>query len=216
MKEISRSTRIQFRPLILYKDDLRDLYGLIEANSQSENHTFEIGDYEIENLEDLDKLEVNKTRDLSITLLTPSLVLSLSKSDATLTIFSQDSNSVGLKSIIQDFLQSKERKPRFLSKTIFHLIIAFGGQALVILLSKLSLLESNSIPSLFIIIYSICIYLPTFLYFTHNYSMIYPTTKSNQKSIFSRKKDELVLTLIGALLGGAIALVGKFLYDILK
>lgn len=205
MKRIGKAQNQKLKPVYLFKDDISDLLEIFYRGCKKVE--IEAAGYQLENLQELEKLSNETINELRIVGHAPLISLHFGPSSVYLFIDEDTHHQLGLFEEIKSFVNSKRRKLSWLTQS------SLGPGLLVGLAFKFIPLNKNELTTYSVLLVSSMFILAIFWgwwsfhsYFK-KYSIIYTKRTRKDGSFFQRKKDELVLAVISASIGAAITLL---------
>lgn len=213
MKKLSRYRREDFSLVRLYLDDF---YEIIESlKSECESVTIQADSYLLEDPKEVETLDKPIVRELNIRTSKPSLEVDLRPAIAWLHIYDDDTKALGLSKKIEDILTKSQSPIRFFINGWACVIFAFicGGAVFVpisYVLKQKPVTYPYLILACLILGFVLAVALPIVtLYFmdTRRQSLFLLERKSNRQGFLTRKKDELIIVIISAIVGSILTVV---------
>ncbi|MBL1243263.1 MAG: hypothetical protein COA39_002515 [Sulfurimonas sp.] len=197
MKRREQSLSKSFKPMKIYYDDIEELYSIFKEHP--EEVKIEADEFELDNLKEILKIKKDYFTNLKIYAHRPYVSLDFSKSDIRLYISDDSPLQRGLYEKLNTVLQPKERI--FLSN-----IIKFIDYMLSPIIFGLSFLIDNIILRTIIQLGSAIWWILGFIYNFKLTSKIIPFRKLERPNFFQRNKDQMITSIVSAIIGGAIVL----------
>jgi len=201
MKEIIGSYTIEAKPVLLYLEDLLEVTKIIQS-SNPKSLIINSDRWSIDNFTELESIKCKPLNDLTIESYCPSVTLRLHSSYAEVYISENNPVSRGIAEKIAELLRMR-RQPLWWLTSGF-VASALSGGAIG------SITWVLIVPKQFRLIFCIlmatlwCIFETASRHRLKRYSIIIFKRRPDQTNFFSRKKDEILLLIIGAVVGGLV------------
>ena len=210
MKKIKKSHRKMIEPVVLYFDDLEKIIEIFkEASNDIEISTDE---YELETIKEIKESDKEILNSLSIMIHEPYVSLELKPNEVWLYISEDEPVSRGVFEKIKQLLSSRRQKLYWLAKInwisggMFYGAIAGSS----VLFLGPGILEKNIYNILLgcsILILGLILSLWSYNLWMKRHSIIYTKRRIESTSFWNRKKDDIVLAIIFAIVGSIITLL---------
>lgn len=205
MKKLDKTIYTELEPTRLFLGNLEKIENLFIENVES--FTIETQDYEYSSIDELKSNEKDK-KIKSIKYLGHNPYLSIEFTGYSSRFYSSKSDLkyVGMLSKVREIINSTKRKPAFIYSISFYFISWVIFQLYYWIASRnLIVLISFSVPYL---LWTILMISNNF-YRNTTFHLVY---KENQENFFVRNKDQLIILIIGAIIGAALTfLINKFI-----
>ena len=216
MKELSQSISADLNPLVLYEEDLRELFALLKENCTKV--TIKVGNLEFDEINELIShfapnriwdLEIFATNPLlQIDFKTPSLLIFLTKQRARLYV---DPNTPAFEGLYHKCLTILKRRSK-----VYGVLCSLPLYCVsTVIFLPLFIYVSNECRLSLASVYFLYEAWVLFVYFTRH-SLIYARKADTLESFFLRNKDHLFLDVIKTLVGLLIGLVLQRYFHLLK
>jgi hypothetical protein len=208
MEKVIKPIRKKYLPVKIYIDDIEKIVSIFDSNNIS--YTLETDQFKFKSLSNLvESLNQKEIPKLQIQTDKPSITIDFNKMWASMDTYSNDTLTTGLFHNIDDVLKKTIRFFGFSYNFYFFWMIniLFGVYSLN--------QESNSFTDLFDIPFVLLlIYTAKMLYIRMiKYSSIQLVRKEDKANFFIRKKDDLILGIIMAIIGAALTLLRVKYFD---
>lgn len=213
MEKIIKSYSEDFKPVTLFLDDLEDIVGIFKEVS---NKVEIIADeYKLDDSDEFSKLRKEMVDSLIIRSLEPWISLSIEYVDSNIYLDQDTALSRGILEKVKEILKRRRRRFSWLSRdnlvgvffSLFSLVLFFliykgisQKSFLYILLGIFDLLFG----SLFI---RFCVKLGR--------NIIYLKRHAESKSFWKRRKDEIIIAVISAIVGAVVTIIGIKIFHLL-
>lgn len=204
MKKREQSLSQDFKPMKLYYEDLEELYDIFKEHSGEVK--VDADTYELDSIEEILKIKKDNFTDLKIYAHNPYISLDFSKNAIRLYISDDTPFQRGLFEKLKRLLKQKERY--FISSLFSY----YAYVLFLVVMSTLSFWE-NSYITYTVGILAVSLYIIQGIYTFKWHSIIIPIHKSSKPSFFQRNKDQMITSIISAVIGGAIVLYLTKLLD---
>ena len=213
MKKIVHSRTEYFKPVVLYLDDLEKIFEIIKEVCKK--IIISTSEYEIENLNELKELNKESLNYLKINGQEPWLVLEIDFSNLYLYIHEEDAMSRGIFEKVKQILKDRKRKYSWLSKDNF--VGSIGTLLLGILIFSIYIgIKQKNLFYISIGILSLLLgFIFTRISLNLGYNEIYLKRRAESKSFWKRKKDEIIIAIISAMIGSVFTILSLMLLKIL-
>lgn len=220
MKKLNRLITEEFSFVRLYLDDF---YKIIEElKCECESIEIEADNFSIEEPKEIEALDKLFVRELRIKTYKPSLEIDLRPYLACLRTYDNEAKAMGLFKKLTDILSKSQSPLRFFLK--YWILLASGLTISSITICSSFFLKHIGTRALqkpmvyfiavllFLNFANLLLYVPTvYLMNTRRQSLFILQEKSNKQSFFTRKKDDLILAITTAVVGGFIGwLLGRY------
>jgi len=202
MEKISDSISKDLPPLRLHLDELREVYEVLSKYSK-EAATIETCGYRISNLDELGKLPVEQTNELYINSRNPYLQIRLTQTHGKIYVGDGNIESEGLASRIEKILlQGKILYPALPKSNWISFLLGLPCGLGIILENKILVIVGG-----IIILVNIIWGLLHFSFVTKRYNTIVFKLRKETPSFWKRNKDELVMLIVGTIIGVVVTKV---------
>lgn len=191
-----------FPPLRLYKDELQELMDFLSLHCQSAI-VLETCGYKLESLDELSRLPVESTNIFFISSQNPYFQLRLTRTHGELYIGDSSIESEGLASHIENILlRGKIQYPHLLDKpwVMYLLSLPFF----------IGIIESNKYLIAICTLLFLCLIIGVvweYRFSTKRYNTIIFKNRKDAPGFLIRKKDEIIMLVIGAVIGAVITVL---------
>jgi len=212
----------KLRPVKLYLDDLEQIVSILKVESNEVK--IETDEYKYESLEELVGNRKETIYELKLgsgrSVWSP-VKLSLDKYFVELFISEDEPRLRGLFEKIKEILVKRERVYRRLVSPIFSLIFSVFSLTIIIVNKFLYPLPLIILPFLYFIIIpsatTISLIIVVWLNMEKGkYSIIVLKHRSDQVSFWKRNKDQVLLLIIGTVIGAVITVLGTIILNVLS
>ncbi len=205
MKRIRKAQFKKLKPVYLYKDDVSDLFEIFERGCETVE--LEAAGYELDSVSELENLSNETINELHIQGREPYVSLHFRPNDIVLYIDEDTHHQIGVFEEIKSFVNSKRRRLSWLTQSSLAPGI-LGGIASQFIPTDKNEITTYSIL-LVISMFSLAIFWGWWSFHSSfkKYSIIHTQRSRKDGSFVQRKKDELLLVVIAALVGAAITLL---------
>ncbi len=203
MKKKTKSLGEHLKPVILYRDDLEKIIDIL--NKGSGEIKIENEEYKFNSLDELKSLKKDFITDIKLSQSTPHVSISFTQSSVWLFASNDSLESVGIYEQIRNHILSRRRKLAWLTENsaLGSMCIGFSIWFLLFEHSLYSLFLALSLLTLGAL-WSWHSFRSTF----KRYAVIYPLIyRKEHFGFFGRKKDEICLVIISAILGAVVTLI---------
>jgi hypothetical protein len=204
MKKVSDSLKAEYSMLRLYKTDLVEISETI--NLLSKESTWTTDKYSYDSFKEfVSNNNEKELRQLKIRSYQPSVIIDLYRHSGELTVYSDEISHEGLYNRLNKILFKRQLKVSFL----FNGRI-FWSLLLLLLIINLLFKIPNRISEL---IYGVLIFIQGiggYLSLTRN-SIILMYNRDEEKNFWTRNKDQIILLLLGAILGSVLTMIVDYL-----
>jgi hypothetical protein len=216
MKKIVKNFSEDFERVELFREDLEKIESKLQELSPTEFH-IELFDHQYDSFEEVN--EVNKSIDtLSIKTYSPTVTLDFTTYVTSLCVIGEyyENNSVrGVIASIVEILNKRKRKVLNILYPLSLTIKASTYIMLTIFLISCSLFFSIDFSRFFLksLITVLAVILGSYVLLLFlgkrwiPFSVLHLCYKENKPNFFKRKKDEIILLILGAFIGGIITYV---------
>lgn len=217
MKKIRASYSEKLPSARLYLDDIEAIFEIISTTSEETRILTEW--YELDEVDELRELEMDVIHTLSFGGQRPRITLELIPDKIVLYIADKsDTVSLGIFEKIKAIIKNRKRRFRWLwSGAVLGVLMTLIVFSLAGTLYSLAVLNSRS-GSSNLLTDQLALYLPLILVSSiilfiiglrnslKTFTIIHLTYKKDNPSFFKRKKDDIILAVISAIIGGLITL----------
>lgn len=209
MERKKKSLGEQLKPVILYRDDLEKIIEIL--NTGSGEIKIENEEYQFNSLDELESLKKDFITDIKLSQLTPHVSVSFTQSSIWLFALDDSPASVGIYGQIRNYILSRRRKLAWFTENS-----ALGGACIGF--SVWFLLSERSLYNLFLAFSVLALGAlwswNSFRGKFKRHAIIYPMIYRKERFGFiGRKKDEIWLAIIAAILGAFITLIFTKLFN---
>lgn len=205
MELIRDSIRKQLPPLRLHIDDIREIYEFITENY--EKVRLSAAGYHLESIDELRELPVSSIHNLEISASNPFIHIMLSESFAQFSIQSGDIQTEGIATRLESILLKSRAKVYFLPIKLWaFFIVSLPLYAGIVLDHILTFF----VGFLIVLMYA-TIFVIDYRFKFNSYTTVLPIERKEQTSFWKRNKDQIILLVIGVVIG----LVIKELFNII-
>ena len=213
MEKLKQSISKDLPITLIYLDEVAELWNLLEQNKK-EYGEIEVTtkEHKFQNIKEFQELPIEKIHNLKLHLSNPYISIDLS-SYSTRLYASEDTNEIiGLVTKIEAILlKGKRRIVNFISNP--YLRIFFGAPFGIILgllskKDKLYIILTIGFLVLFLIIFSVV----TFRLSSKQHSTIILSYRKNNKTFWNENKNQIILLIIGALVGTILTILGQIIF----
>jgi len=196
VKKVEQHLQKNFKPIKLFYDDIESLYDIFRE--QTDEIKIEADMYELENINEILSIKKRYFTNLKFSIYKP--YMSLEFSNNSIRLYTSDDTPIqrGLFEKLNSLLKKKERFPLSLLLNPILSIIPVAILGGIFFIEDITL---RSIVSFITIIWLASI----MLYDMKFHSMIIPIHKNSQPNFFQRNKDQIILVIISAVVGGLIS-----------
>ena len=205
MEKIRDSIRKELPPLRLYEDEVSELYQFI--SSLAEDVTLQAEGYSLNSLAELKKLPVDHIHNLQISSPRPYLKVDLRHLSAEIYIGSGDIEAEGIVSRLESILLKGRARVHFVPSGFWGGLLASIPIWIGMVLKNIVI---SGIGIAFAIAYVIILTIDT-RFQLKRYTTILPMQRKEEESFWARNKDQLLLLIIGAIIGSVITMVVKWI-----
>ncbi|MEO3953863.1 hypothetical protein ABH309_05290 [Chromobacterium piscinae] len=213
MKEIEQSKFIKLQQTSLYLNDIIDIEKILLRSCKSiQLRTLS---HEFENTSELKDSPDDLVHDLRITGQDPYIEITFSHYKTEIYINTNNHQSIGL---LEEIINKVKKRKRWLAIILQNpIVIGIPFAAGEFGLSLASAKEKPVMPHLITIsglaiAISVLGFLLSLHHVTKKYNTIYLKTTKNQSNILSRKKDEILINLIPAVIAAIIGVIATALF----
>jgi hypothetical protein len=208
MEKIKKQAYIRIPPLILDYNDIVELVDLLK--DVSKDIKIIADEYRIDCIEELKNISKQKIKKFEITIYDPYINIEMSRSLIMLWGYKEEPLSWGTIVKVSEYLKGKQRKNWTIQK--YFSSIMFGGLIINTIKQTKLLFESARLTlvifiSVFLFAISLFLFIRMIYIDGFNYTIIYLSENKKEKSFLFRKKDEIVLVLFSAVIGGLITYI---------
>jgi len=202
MRKLKGFNSEHLKNVVLYLDDLERIVEVFKEVTDKVDITLD--SYALDNLSEIETLDEEFFNSVSIYGIDRSLVLSIDKSKVYLAEYEGSLETRGFFEKVKKILNERRRKFSWL----FH---SFWIIPILVFLSIFLIIFSNQHNNILLKIIGILIIIfviiwPGQLIGVFYRNKIYTSRKSELSSFWKRKKDDIILAIISALIGGVITL----------
>jgi hypothetical protein len=209
MQRTSISTLQKLPSVVLYREDIEELVGILQ--SQCKTITLAIPGYRFDNISELLTSAHGPLHELKIEAHDPYVTLEFLRFEAQLYISDNDVVNVGLATKIRAVLDGCRRAVQpspFMYGSSAALVCSLGiGAVNAIMAQNVLGAGASTLGGLLSVLFARRLWTTG----ANRYSIIYLTLRSQRSSFFQRKKDDLALAAISALLGAVLGALGTWL-----
>ncbi len=199
---------------LLYLDDVINIERVFNE-SNPKNFKIITDEYEFDSTSEI-KSENKQLKQLEIRSFSPFVTLSLDKDSAYLSCLDDDINTVGLVSKINSLMSTYQQKRQWfiimVTPIICPVIMYIFLMAIVYILKKQSTTYFLVIPFIVTFISSTILYIMN-LKKSPQFSVIKLTYRNQESNFFSRNKDQVVLSIISALIGSIFTVLAGIIFN---
>jgi hypothetical protein len=202
MKKISESKTAFLPSVVLHRNDVEDITAIL---SECKEVSFKSGEYEYETLEELIRDKGNKLTDLTISGIEPFITLSLKRTfwPGGIFLYSSDGDNLAFFKIKEILLRNKRWATIWLLPILLTVILIS-----YFFLIKFSPLPISNIKYAYIHTFVFIFLIPSIaMTRIASFPIIYLLREHEQKSFFQRNLDNIVVSLISALLSAIITYI---------
>lgn len=197
MKKREQSLSQEFKPMKLYYEDLEEIYDVFKEHPGEVK--FDADTYELENLNEVLDIKKDDFTDFKIYAHNPYVSLDFSKNSIRLYISDDTPFQRGLFEKLKTVLKKKERY--FISSLFSYYAYAL----LIVVMSTLSYWENRYIT--YSIGASAAFFYALYTMYVFKWrSIIVPSHRSSRPNFLQRNKDQIILVIISAIIGGLVSL----------
>jgi hypothetical protein len=208
MKRLSKGKLEKLKPVVLYNDDIHDLVEIL--NRSFGEIKIEAASYELEHIQELEKISGEKINELKIEGQDPHISIELKPYTVSLCINDDTHHQLGAFEEVKQFLNSKCSKFSWLihSTTIPAILLGLSLNYIIIVAMEIYELNKNLLAFSILL----CLISIAWIYYavnssSNNYSVIYLKKERKDGSFFRRKKDEIILSLISMTFGAVVSII---------
>lgn len=208
MKKIVHSRTEYFKPVVLYLDDLDKILEIIKEVCKK--IIIKTSEYEIENLNELKKLNKESLDYLMIRAEEPWLILEIDFSKLYLYIDEDDAISRGIFEKVKQILKNRKRKFSWLKEKLFQVPLLF--------IFSFGLVVGISRKNIVLILIGVLFLVLLVMHLSWDIkacNIIHLKRKTESKSFWKRKKDEIIIAIISAIIGSVFTILSLMLLKIL-
>ena len=205
MEKIKDSISKVLPPLRLYLDEVQELYDFVA--SVAENVTLEAEDYRLNSPEELKNLCVSNIHNLVIGAQRPYIKVELGHFFARIYLGSGDVKAVGIASTLESILLKGRAKVYFAPSGIVAGILVGSSFSIGYTAKNVAL---TGICIAFAVAYFIILLIDQ-RFRLKRYSTVLPVRRKEAASFLARNKDQILLLIIGAVIGSGITILFKWL-----
>ena len=209
MKRVKKGGIFRLPMMKLYREDIEELHDLF-LSSNSESFEFTVGDFRIEDLNELDKLNEQEYTSFGMTSYSPCVGLTVEPSKAY--IYIEDTNDpalLGMKAKIEGIVD--KRRSRLSRRTTFFSFLVFGFFTGVMTARIQDDWSGNlAIILTLLLVAAIALVIAFLLMHQTNsrYGVLYLARKREMPGFMARNRDQIIVTL---LVGIIVAIVSFLL-----
>lgn len=215
MKKKTSCLTKRFSASILYLDDLEEIVSILRKST--EEITIICGEYEYESLDELVKhLNADKCQGLEISTNSPYVHIEINRQAIDKNVLYVGSDNREGKIIYYEICEVLLKKIRLLSHVFNKYFLWFVFTTLCILAPLAGLIKKHPVFSqagLAIPITLLMLILVSFYFVFGPATKIYLKRRSERSNFFVRKKDDLLLLVVGATIGAVITVVVQKLLE---
>jgi hypothetical protein len=215
MKKKTSCLTKRFSASILYLDDLEEIVSILRKST--EEITIICGEYEYESLDELVKhLNADKCQGLEISTKSPYVHIEINRQAIDKNVLYVGSDNREGKIIYYEICEVLLKKIRLLSHVFNKYFLWFVFTTLCILAPLAGLIKKHPVFSqagLAIPITLLMLILVSFYFVFGPATKIYLKRRSERSNFFVRKKDDLLLLVVGATIGAVITVVVQKLLE---
>lgn len=215
MKKLEKNLFFKLKRPHLYRDDLILIEDIFKKESSVEKFNIKFNDCEYDSVNEISETE-KSVNDIKISSSNPYIYIELTKYSSTIYVSNiEDTKIRGVFSKVVDILKQTERKVLWifsgsiLGNTLVPIII-FG-----VVTGLFSKVIKNERYSLAIYLIALIVYILWAICSSYSslkfYSKIDFYFKKNKSSFWIRKKDEVLVALVGASIGSLLTLIVQYL-----
>lgn len=194
----------------LYREDLEAIEMIIKDELKPREYKFETKDYEFDNIGTIPK-DIESSVDFHIQTYNPYISIDFNRFSASVYANDDDLNTIGALTKIIEILSKKERKLLYWSQKFAWV----APMLLIVPISTLGKIKSTS--PWFLLGFSIpavILWIVSFYLSVYKFSRINFTSYKDSPSFLKRNRDQIILLIIGAIIGGIITVLLRFLFKI--
>ena len=202
MKKIKKSHSIYITPIRLFLEDIQTIEDIYKQYCKS--FTIKTDDYVLDTTAELKEINKEKISRLSFESFDPHIHVDLSECTARIYSRKDDPNSLGIVAKLKEVLDKRVTSWRF----IFSSWIMIPAQILLwvfywtfLCVNSLSMISGLTIIPLIMVLW----YVAQYRFKSKKHTIIYIVNKKNLPNFFRRNKDQIVLVVISAIVGGIIS-----------
>ena len=223
MKKKEKSHKVELPQVKLFLEDLEAIEDVF--NKDCDKYKIETEDYEYNTIEELKKNERGKLDSIRIFSSKPLIEFSLQKKSAEIFCGKDDTISIGISSKIEKIIGKRVATSKLFSsqkipQAIFLMIISISLTLFLLykIIPDFKKISDNYFneESYFNILNILAVALVILAFFQkyvseRKHSKIYLEYKSHHKNFLTRNKDQIILSIISALLGAIFGIIGTIL-----
>jgi len=211
MKKSTYHTSKKLKPIVVYLDDLAEIYECVA--SEIEKFTFKIDDWEIEGPEEILNWDKGAIKSVRVQSYSPWFELNLQGYTTEIKISEESNVANGLSNRVEGILKKHKRRIAGALANLYLPLALIAVQAALgfILKERLLLLFLLATILLTLASFWLCFHLRF-----NAYSKIIASNSKQRKSFIEKNSDSIVLVIISAVLGIGGTLVAQLIWDKLK
>jgi len=201
MKKIKKFLRIDFGLTKLFFDDLEEIINILKEASEKIDINTE--DFQIESMEEFGELDKEDLNILRVETFNPWIVLDIQPRESYIYAGEDTLITRGVLDKIKSIFRRRRYKFSWLAS---EFISKISSPLIILLLFDYLILDKKAIFMILVIIFSSLSIVNTIFIFSLK-NRITLAKKSDKKSFWRRKKDDIILAIISALIGSVIGAI---------
>jgi len=206
MKKLSKSLWLDLPPTKIYFEDLEEIIDILKE--VSDKIEIKTKDYEVDTIEELKEFYQGEINYLKLLVIKPYILIEIFTDNSVIYI---DKDSLSTRGMLEKIKQIFRRDR--------YKLLWFADESIGKTLSSLSLIVLlyfflfNRHYSFIIVIGVFTVFeIIQYIYALKIKNRIFLTKKTDKKSFWKRKKDDIILSLISAILGAAVGAIITFIF----
>jgi len=206
MQSLTKHLSINYKPCILYLDDLQTIYNIL--HEVSPNIIVSSKEYEFENIDDISKLENKTIHYLIMQINEPHIKLEFANSSISFYASKDDFYTRGIASKIKEVFAKRERPLMWL----FNPKVTGGiiGTSIALYFLKKEILPLRYIPLIELVSYLLFVFGLLFGWYSmkidfNRYATIHLENFKSKISFWQKNKDAILLAILSAIFGAILS-----------
>jgi hypothetical protein len=213
MKKLDVSDLVNFGPLVVWADDLKDIADVlseIDANPE-----IVADDTQFDSAEELiDKFKEKTVRKISFEARNPHIILTLSQQSASVYISARNTTTLGILNKLSSILQAREHRPRALYLPLYVVSAQLIILALLVIGATFGIIRYNQSLVALLIVGIMYIAWMSYIFYlsTKKFCVIHVMRKLDKPGFLRSNADKIAIAIVSAIIGA----FAKFSFDLLE